>query len=258
MTINRKREHDDFEDLDPEVEKPDSHPIRSFVAFLFFLAAALLIFVMLAVRTGGFREIVSVKNEEWFQTRLAIRESRIAFPYDLVLTGVTVPAKPGADQAGLIIPEVRVGWRPSRGLSVRLEQPSVTLIESGTGAYVPAELEQLGAISNAAGIVEWLRPLNRRATFYIRDGSLTVTDQESKPIRRMEHIQLSVLPVELPGRPAVHYRLKAGPMASPAGRFDCLAQEWLSMEGLGVVEISCEVDAGGAPGGRHYWKGTQP
>ncbi len=258
MTINRKRGHDDFEDLDAEVEKQDSHPIRSFLAFLFFLAVALLIFIMLAVRTGGFREIVSVKNEEWFQTRLAIRDSRIAFPYDLVLTDVTVPAKPGADKAGLIIPEVRVGWRPFRGLSVRLEKPSVTLIESESGAYVPAELEQLGAISNAAGIVEWLRPLNRRATFYIRDGLLTVMDPESKPIRRMEAIQMSVLPIELPGRPSVHYRLKAGPMTSPAGRFDALAQEWLSMEGIGVVGISCEGDAGGAPEGRHYWKGTQP
>jgi hypothetical protein len=260
MTIrNRMARQGDDIDVDDDTQKRDTHPIRSFLVFLFFMAVAILIFGALAARTGGFREIVSVKNEEWLQTRMRIRESRIVLPYDLVLTDIAVPAKPEAgSKAGLLIREANVSWRPFRGVRVRLEGPVASLVETEPGVFLPPDLEKLAAISNAAGIVDWLGPMNRRASLEIREGVLSVLTSEGTEVRRLEGISLSVLPVVLPGHPATHFRLETGRMTTPAGRYEGLKQEWLGIDGTGVVEIAFQVDAGGAPWGRDYWKGIQP
>lgn len=263
MTLKKHpREPEPFDGpgMEPDAEKRDSHPIRSFLLFLLFMAIALLVFGALASRTAGFREIISVKNGEWFQTRLAIGRSGIVLPYDLVLKDVRVPAKPEAGHAGgLLIREVRVSWRPFQGLRVVLDQPELRLIQTAPGAFDPAELEALGSITNAAGIVDWLGPLKSRASLLVQGGRMVVQDADGVEIRCLEDIRLAVRPVQLPGRAALHYRLDTGALTVPGDEgYASREQEWLSMDGAPVVEIAFGVNAGTNAWGRHFWKGSRP
>lgn len=260
MTLNRKRVADSYgedEDEGGSRERLVSGGGRLFF-YLLAIAAVLLLFVVLVARSAGFRELVSVKNEEWTQTRAGIGGSRLAFPCDLVLTEVMVPDTPRADRAGLRIPEVRLFWRPGKGLQVTMVRPDVRLIRSPDGEVLPAELSRLGTLRNAADVTEWLAILQGRATLRIEQGLLEVVDPEGTRLLRMEGIGLSATPVRLPGRLAVYYDLNCGPMAGPDGGFGMRSQQWLAWDGTNRADMTFDAAAGSKAGDRDFWKGTQP
>jgi hypothetical protein len=259
MTLNRKNTGARYSEPELEAEQDRSGlPLRNWIFFILFMSAIILVFGLLVVRTAGFREIVSVKNEEWTQTRIGIRGSHIGWPYDIVLTDVTFPAKAEGGNAALFIPEVRAGWRPRRGLQIRFVAPHVRLVQSVPGVYVPEELARIGDLRNAGDLSEWLAALDGRATLHIEQASLEVVTAAGEPVRRLDGVGLTVTPVLLPGRSGAHYRLSAGPMAGAEGTFRKLDQEWLVCGVSNVAEIAFTVDAEGKPWARDFWKGVQP
>jgi hypothetical protein len=258
MTLNRKRAADSCAQEEDEGGREGKAAGSRFFLYLLMAAAILLVFGVLVANTAGFRELVSVKNEQWTQTRVVIGGSRIAPPYDLVLTDVIVPDKARTDGAGLKIPEVRLFWRPGKGLQVTLVRPDVRLVRLADGVIEPEELSRLGTLRNAADVTEWLAHLQGRATLRIEQATLEVVDPEGTRILRMEGIRLSATPVTLPGRPAVYYDWSGGPMAGPEGRFEKRGQQWLSWDGTNRVDLGSDAEGGGKAGGPDFWKGMQP
>jgi hypothetical protein len=256
MTLRKRAPYSpDEADAEPGSASGESHPLRSLFVFFLCLAAALLLVGVLAARTAGFREIVSVNCRDWFEARPRIAASWIAFPYDLVLADIQIPGPDAGGGAGrgLAIRSVRVSWRPARGLLVVIDGARAQLVETGRDAYAPAELEKLGSITNAAGIVDWLTPLDSRIKLDIRGGALDVFNPEGALLRTVG-CDLRVGPVDLAGQPARHYRLETGG--------GCV-QAWLSLGGfladLGTNGLAIAFDqAGPAPGGNEPEKGTQP
>lgn len=259
MTLRKRLSDLGEEPVDELAERRrNGHPVRSLLLFLLILAAGAVALLAVAVRLRGFREIAAVKSEQWFQARPSIEGSRIAFPYDLVLTGVSVPEGRGEAEAGLRIPEMRVKWRPGRGWIVTLERPAVRLDRTADGGFAPVELEKLGGIDGPAGIEDWLLALDRDVRLELRGGLFEVRGLDGKAERRMEGVRLVVHPVELPGRwRARHYRLEARPVTDAAGVRQQLVHEWLAVEGRGRLELEFHPES---PGGaaRLYWKGTHP
>lgn len=259
MTLNRKRGIDAFpEEPEAPVRRGSNRAVPQAVLLTLFLAAATVLFVVLAARTMGFRELAAAKIEGWTQTAVGIRGSHAAWPFDVVLTGVTVPAKREKDKPGLSIPEIRAGWRVGRGLVVRLVKPSVRLVQTAPGAFEPDDLALIGDVRNAGDVSNWLEPLKRRASMRIDDGALEIVTPAGEPLRRLEHIALEAVPVSLPEKPATYFRLRAGPMTGSDGRYREFKQEWLADGENSAIEIAFGVDAGGKGWGRDFWKGTSP
>ncbi|MFO7534744.1 MAG: hypothetical protein R6X19_03515 [Kiritimatiellia bacterium] len=258
MTLNRKRAADSYAQEEDEGGREGKEAGSRFILYFLAAAAILLVFGVLVAGTAGFRELVSVKNEQWTQTRVVIGGSRIALPYDLVLTDVTVPDKARADGAGLKIPEVRLFWRPGKGLQVTLARPDVRLVQPADGVIEPDELSRLGTLRHADDVTEWLAHLQGRVTLHIEQATLEVVDPEGKRIRRMEGIRLTATPVTLPGRPAVYYDFSSGPMAGPDGHYEERGQQWLSWDGTNRADLGSDVVGGGKAGGPDFWKGMQP
>ncbi len=259
MTLKRKKYETGYSEEEPDVETSGIRlPFKNALFFLLFLAGAMLVFGMLVVRTAGFREIAAVKNEGWTQTRVGIQGSYIGWPYDIVLTGVTIPVKPDGKKEALLIPEVRIGWRPGRGLVIRLIRPYVRLIQTEPEFYKPEELARMGDIRKAADVSDWLAPLNGRATLAIEQASLEILAPSGDSVRQLDGIGLTVTPVALPNRNAVHFNLRAGPLKGPGGGYLTLEQEWLSCGSSNVAEIAFAVEGASQSWGRDYWKGVQP
>jgi hypothetical protein len=252
LTLNRKRTDDPELDGGSVTERArPAHPVRSFIVFLLFMAGALLVFGVLAARTAGFREIVSVKNQQWTQTRVRIGGSRISWPYDLVLTDVILPDANGKDTQSLAIPLVRVQWRPGRGVDVMMEGPKVRLVEHEDGGIEPEELALLGRIRNEADVTEWLAPVRARAALHVTGGILEVVAPAGAAIRRLDTIRLEATPAVIPGRTAEHFRLEG------LGTSGELVRDWLWVDGTGVVELDSGARTNAARG-RDFWKGIQP
>ncbi len=259
MTLNRHASPDwDGETAAVAGESRGGGALAHTCYFLLFLVGATLVFGVLAVRTAGFRELAAARILDWTQTRVGIRGSRMVWPYDVALKDLTVPVNPGRERPGLFVPELRVGWRPFRGLEIRMIRPYARLVRGADGNWNPEELGLLGQIRNAGDMVDWLAPVQGRASVRILRGTLEVATPDGVTERRLESIDLDAVPVVLPGRRAVHFRLRTGPMFGGEGRYRSLGAEWLAIEGAGVRELVFDVDSGGTPWGRDFWKGVQP
>lgn len=259
MTLNRNRIEGSYPDGEPDESRDGSgRSLKNWFFFFLFLLVVTLVFGILVVRTAGFREIVAVKNEEWTQTRVSIQGSHMGWPCDIVLTGVAFPAQADSEKAALFIPEARAAWRPFRGLDIRLIRPSVRLIQAEPGVYLPEALARIGDLRNAHDVSDWLAPLKGRAALRIEQASLEVVSPAGERLRRLDSISLSVSPVALPHRSAVHFDLSAGPMQGPEGGYLQVRQEWLSCGESNRAEIAFSVDPAGQPAAGDYWKGVQP
>jgi len=234
------------------VQRGNGGCLRGAVITVLVVAVIGLTTIFFAVRTEAGREFCQERLSRAVGMDLTVQRARIGWPYALVLEDVG-PAEPGpAPGPAFRAAEIRLspGIRPLCRISVH--RGALDLMLDEQGRWQPAFLAGLGGvpehgISEIAGMA---RSLRRGTALRVREGLVRWLDAGGTEQAAAERVDLEIVPVRLPGRRMIYYRLSVLGLTGTAG-WDArnLEREWLSSDRRDYIEIAGEAEgrAGAEP-----------
>jgi hypothetical protein len=223
---------------------------RSGTIFRFLVISFILLVIILtagwfAVRSDGCRDLIESQLSKQLGLKVTIEQSRIGWPYVLVLENVRTPDFEAAGTPGFSVVEVRLGRR-LREWSLILRQPILRVKEETPGSWEPAALARLADLNNAriADLVRATDGVRSKSRLKLRGGALAWLNADGAEIAGVRDVDFTLLPVRLGERRLHYYNLniyRADGIALAQGRD--LHWEWLTTRELEVIEIARESES---------------
>ena len=226
--------------------KPKGSGLGSFLGITLVLLLIFLVFGFFAARTDGGRQFVEEQLKKRTGCEFSITKSRITWPYDLVLEGVSAH-EPDDSHAVLEISEAQIGLRLGTPWCLRLKGLNMVLEEGADGQWAPEIASELGPLESIEEVakIEDLFQGDMKMEIEIENGRIEWLNQHGTRKAYAGNVSFFARPLQLPDR-AFHYcRLMARKvLRSNGAELQHVEREWLSSEKQPYVEIAFAVDAG--------------
>lgn len=208
----------------------------------------LLVFVVIVVlvtgwflaRTEGVRKLLAERLTDRLGVAVTIGESRIGWPYALVLRDVSTADFAAAGTPGVAVGEVRIArrlftWQVTlRHIALRVQQDEAGVWTPLVAARI-ADLRQASAMD----LVRLTAPLRQRVRLRVYAGSLDWLDADGRTEASLRDVNFRMEPVTLPEqRDMTYYSLAIYAASGGAlGNARDLAWAWLTSDDLAYVEL---------------------
>lgn len=211
-----------------------------------FLSTALIIVIILMVagvfvsRSEGCRSFFEGRLELLLGTGVTIENSRVGWPYVLVLEKVKAKGLGEDDLQGFKALEVRVSPRLRGGMLIRVKRGVLTLVRQVDESWLPEAFARLGdlPLKNLAEVSHITSKLRKRHMLHISDGAIHWLGADGVPLASATGISFDLQPVNVRGWRMYHYRLSVYNAVDPhAGKVHDVEREWLSSDDREYIEL---------------------
>ena len=229
--------------------KPDGKPgggrrggfLGGLISTLLVVAVILLAFGFFAARTAGFRDYAQDAIEKLTGARFVAGDSRIGWPYDLVLENVRLRDNGAAGEGGLEIRELRIGLCLDLTRRVEIVAPVLRMERSADGNWKPDLAAPLGALSRLGQVSELVSQQDENVLVKITRGQIDWTDERGGRLSAAHDFDLTITPLRVGERRMWHFLLSAREIAAPGGApRQNVRWEWLATAGRNYIEIDAQ------------------
>jgi len=207
---------------------------------LLFLALVLLATGWFLARTEGVRSLLAERISDRLGMKVTIGESRIGWPYALVLRNVATEGFAAAGTPGLAAGEIRVGRLP-RTWDLELRHVTVRVRQGGSGIWEPTVAARLADLrqASATDVTRLTAPLRHRWRLRIADGTLVWLDADGREEASLRDVRFRMEPARLPeGRAMTYYGLRIYAASGGAlGNVRDLDWAWLTSVDQAYIEL---------------------
>lgn len=214
--------------------------LRNFALTLLVVIVLIAVSVWLAARTGGARQFIADGLGSRLGTEVRIAETRIGWPYVLVMENVVSTAEVGDGMPMFRADEIRVAPGIRTLWQVTVRRGALNLVRSDDGTWRPAAFARLGdlPLTRIAELSRLTSGIRRRVRLDISDSSIQWLNSRHVPMATAGGISFRMAPLRLPDRTMFHYKLAVYHVMGPSGtRVHDVEREWLASEGRDYVEI---------------------
>lgn len=208
---------------------------------LLFLAVVLLTAGWFLARTDGARSILADRLSDRLGMKMTIGESRIGWPYALVLRNVETDGFSAAGVPGVSAGEIRLG-RGWRYWDLEVRHVTVRVQQDGAGMWKPTVVARLADLRQASAreVIRLTTPVQQRWRLRVVDGTLSWLNTEGLEEASLRDVRFQMEPMQLPGgRQMTYYRLRIYAAAGGAlGNARDLDWEWLTSAELDYIELA--------------------
>lgn len=206
---------------------------------LFFFLTVLMAVGWFVVRTDRCRHLLSDRLSDRLGAEVTIGESRVGWPYQLVLRDVVSSGFAAAGTPGFSIGELKLGWWMTWRLELR--HVTVRVQQDASGIWTPIVAARLADLrqASAVDIVRLTAPLRRKICLKIADGTMIWLDKEGAEEASLRDVRFRMEPVKLPEqRRMTYYGLKIYAAAGGAlGNVRDLQWGWLTSAEQEYIEL---------------------
>ena len=236
----------------PEGSK--SNPLKAVIGTLLIIAAILLVFGFFAARTEGFKNYLQDQIQKRTGQRFDIGDTRIGWPYDLVLQDVKY-RDPHADAKGtLTMKEVRVGISLDLTWRIGVTGADLTLVESTEGQWTPALLAALGPIKRMGEVSEITSDLQTQVLLDVEDSTIQWINRKGERTGTAKGLGFVMTLLHPPNRTLCYFRLTAREVVrANDGRIHDVDREWVCTVSKPYIEIESRADWGRDPDAGDLW-----
>lgn len=214
--------------------------ISGLLLLLAFLVAGLLVTGWFVARTESCRRMLAERLSDRLGVKVTIGDSRIGWPYMLVLRDVASAGFSAAGTPGFAVGELRAGRR-LRTWRLELRHPTVRVQRDAAGVWLPIAAARLADLrqASAVDVVRATAQLRHRLRLQIADGSLIWLDAEGREEASLRDIRFRMEPVKMPEqRDFTYYGLQIYTAAGGAmGNVRDLHWVWLTSGDRDYVEL---------------------
>lgn len=194
-----------------------------------------------AVRLAGAREMIRGRLERALGFPLTIGETRIGWPYDLVVRGIESKGFGQAATAGIRADELRIGASFDAGLRLRVYRPELIMVQDSKGDWAPSAFRPLGDLpaQTVASVSALTALFRKRWSVAITDGRVQWLRADGEEWASSSGIDFVVQPVVLPGESAWYHRLSAYTFVQAGTeRVQDVSRTWLTSDERPYVELA--------------------
>ncbi len=207
---------------------------------LLFLAVLVLATGWFLARTEGARTLIAERLSDRLGVPVTIGESRIGWPYVLVLRAVATKGETAVDGAGFSVGTLRLGRR-LRYWDLELRHVIVRVRRDEAGLWTPLAVARLADLreASASDITRLTGPVRRRLRLRVTDGALVWLDADGREEASLRDVRFQMEPVKLPERRAMtYYGLRVYAAAGGAlGNARDLNWAWLTSVDKAYIEL---------------------
>ncbi len=207
---------------------------------LAFVAAVLLVTGWFLARTQGVRTLLAERLSDRAGVTVTIGESRIGWPYVLVLREVATVDFAAAGTPGFAVGELRVARRLF-SWQLTLRHVILRVKQDEAGVWMPLVAARIADLRQASAmdLVRLTEPVRQRLRLRVSDGSLDWLDAEGRIEASLRDVRFRMEPLNLPEqRDMTYYGLRVYAASGGAlGNARDLAWAWLTSADLAYVEL---------------------
>jgi hypothetical protein len=240
-------------------KKKKKHGGRGCLIGLLVLAAILIATVFAAVRTENGRAFVEDRFQKWLEMDLRIGSAGLSLPCDVVARNVQSSGYSDPGKPGFKAQEIRVGYRPPKGLHVSVYKGSLNLVRLADGSWAPGYFSKMGELPkrNIAEISRITSTFREDVALEISEWRMTWSDTEGGQEAEASGITFRMTPVSVPGRQMFHYYLSVYNVQGGEGaKGHDIEREWLASDMHDYVELYRENRTLPASG-EAFWEGKK-
>lgn len=210
---------------------------RGLLGTLVALTVILLVFVFFAARTDFARRKVVEMLSARLGMPVTVARTSIVFPYDLSIE--KLKTEPVEEHPGLTVDEVRIGVSRHLRWKVRVNGAAVQVQQGLAGAWSPAVFESLGRMNDVDEISAMTDGFEKSVLLEVRSSSIQWLDAQRVELASASGIRFEMVPVRLPGRNLMYYRLFIRHAYGGRGlRTSGMEREWMSPDDNAYIEIA--------------------
>ncbi|MDP6524713.1 MAG: hypothetical protein QGH15_10875 [Kiritimatiellia bacterium] len=211
-----------------------------------FLSTALVILIIVMVaglfvsRSEGCRSFLEGRFEQLLGTGVTIENSRVGWPYVLVLEKVKAKGLDDGDLQGFKAMEVRVSPTLRGGMKFHINRGVLTLVRQTDESWLPGAFARLGdlPLKNLAEVSHITAKLRKRHLLHISDGAIHWLGADGVPLASATGISFDMQPANVKGWRMYHYRLSVYNAVDPhVGKVHDVEREWLSSDDSDYIEL---------------------
>ncbi len=209
------------------------------VLLLVFLAALLLVTGWFVARTGGARDLLAKRISERLGETVTIEDSRIGWPYVLVLRNIQTSGFEAPGTPGVSIGEFRLGFRHFKWRA-ELRQVYLRVMSEG-GGWRPGFAARLADLKQASAhdLVRVSEKVRQRVWLQITGSTLSWLDADGRETASLRDVHFRMEPVRLPEQVVTYYGLRVYVATGGAfGNARELHWEWLTTDNADYIELT--------------------
>lgn len=209
-----------------------------------FIVLIVLVTGWFVTRTQGMRKLLAEQLSTRLGVAVTIADSRIGWPYELVLRDVATTDFAAAGTPGFAVGELRIARRLFTW-QVTLRHVRLRVQRDDAGVWTPLVAARIADLrqASATDIVRVTEPVRPCLRLRVSDGSLDWLDAEGRTEASLRGLQFRMEPVELPERHDMTY-YSLGIYAASGGAFGNardLSWTWLTSDDMAYVELARSV-----------------
>jgi len=205
-----------------------------------FVLFVVLVTGWFVARTDGVRHLLEKKLSDRMGLPVTIGESRIGWPYALVLRDVRSANVPAAGTAGVAVGELRLSRRLLTWNLV-LRHVALRVRQDESGVWTPLVAARLADLRQASAmdIVRLTEPVRSRLRLEITDGLVDWLDTEGRTTASLRDVRFRMEPIKLPEQQRMtYYSLRIYAASGGAfGNARDLEWMWLTSNDLAYIEL---------------------
>lgn len=211
---------------------------------LAFVVIVVLVTGWFLARTEGVRKLLAEKLSDRMGIAVTIGESRIGWPYELVLRDVATADFAAAGTPGVAVGEARIARRLF-SWQVTLRHVALRVQQDEAGVWMPLVAARIADLRQASAmdLVRLTEPVRQRLRLRVSEGSLDWLDADGRTEASLRDVRFRMEPVTLPDqRDMTYYRLQVYAASGGAlGNARDLEWAWLTSDQLAYVELERSV-----------------
>ncbi len=218
--------------------------LSAVLLLMVFVVVVVLVTCWFLARTDGGRKLLAEQLSDRMGVPVMIGESRIGWPYELVLRDVATAEFAVAGTPGFSVGEVRVARRLFTW-QVTLRHVTLRVQQDAAGVWTPLVAARIADLRQAAALdlVRLTEPLRLWLRLDVSDGSLDWLDAEGRVEASLRDVRFRMEPVEMPEqRTMTYYGLRVYAASGGAlGNARDLDWAWLTSDDQAYVELARSV-----------------
>jgi len=205
-----------------------------------FVVLIVLVSGWFVARTQGMRKLLAEQLSDRLGVAVTIGESRIGWPYELVLRDVATADFAAAGTPGVAVGEVRIARRLF-SWQLTLRHATLRVKQDEAGVWMPLVAARIADLrqASATDIVRLTESVRQCLRLRVSDGSLDWLDAEGRTEASLRGVRFRMEPVQLPEQHDMTY-YSLGIYAAAGGAFGNardLSWAWLTSDDLAYVEL---------------------
>jgi hypothetical protein len=216
----------------------------------------LAVFGLFAMRTEMARTSVEEHLERQTGMDLSVERTRIGWPYQLVIEGITTEESEDGPLSGFSAKEIRVGLDCRLKVVMKVKRGIVNLLRIEDGTWRPTFFARLGALRQLEQVADLTKGFRRTVRLEIDRGSILWFDCDGSRIARAEDMDFSMTKVALKNqREMYHCSLSVFSIThEDGGRTPNVKREWFFTDEDRFIEIEHSAETGESPSGHGLWR----